>query len=90
MTTSSYDPIAARFAKACADARRHLWAQMEQHGLREADGWKIAESIRAVQGGSELVMRPLHLRLQAPPWLECVVAIDEDTTAIESNCTPEA
>ena len=88
--TTSYDPVAARFAQACSEARRHLRAQMEQHGLHESDGWKIAESIRAVQGGSELVMRPLHLRLQAPPWLECVVAIDEQTTAVETNCVPDA
>jgi hypothetical protein len=78
--------IAARFAKACAEARADLLRQMEEAGLRASEGWKIVETLRQVAGGSELVMRPLHLHKPSPPDLECVVKIDLDTAAIDSSC----
>ena len=80
--------VAARFAQACAEARIYLRRQMEELGLHERDGWKIVETVRQVAGGSQLVMRPLHLRLAAPPDLECVVALDLASTTIDSNCAP--
>ena len=80
--------IAAQFAKACAEARAHLLRLMEEAGLHARDGWKIVESVRQIRGGSELVMRPLHLHKVAPPELECVVKIDMDASAIDSNCAP--
>jgi hypothetical protein len=80
---------ASHFAKACAQARLHLRKEMEARGLHEADGWKIVESMRPARGGSELVLRPLHLHRLAPPDLECVVAIDEDAASIDVDCTPE-
>jgi len=43
------------------------------------------ETVRDCVGGSELVMRPLHMHLQAPDDLECVVRIEEDSS-IDSNC----
>jgi hypothetical protein len=85
---SSDSQAVARFAKSCAEARVHLRRLMEERGLRERDGWTIAESIRHVGGGTQLVMRPLHLRLTAPDDLECVVTIDEDSTTVDSNCAP--
>jgi hypothetical protein len=86
---STHDSVAAkRFAKACADARAHLRREMEARGLYEKDGWMIVETVRQADGGSELVMRPLHLRKTAPPDLECVVSIDEDSTRVDMNCTP--
>ena len=81
-------PASARFAKAIAEARAHLWREMEARGLYERDGWKLLEQVRASGGGSELVLRPLHLRKQAPGDLECVVAIDEDAKSIDVDCTP--
>ena len=80
---------ARRFARACEEARAHLRKEMEARGLHERDGWKIVESTRPTAGGSELVMRPLHLHKLAPPDLECVVAIDEDATSIDVDCKPE-
>ena len=80
---------AARFAKACEEARAHLRKEMEARGLHERDGWKIVETMRHARGGgSELVLRPLHLHELAPPDLECVVAIDEDARSIDMDCTP--
>lgn len=81
--------IAARFALACTEARAHLRRLMEERGLHERDGWKIVESVRQVQGATELVMRPLHLYEPAPDDLECVVAIHEQSTLVDSSCTPE-
>lgn len=78
--------LAARFAKACADARAYLLREMEAAGLHASEGWKIVETMRQVAGGSELIMRPLHLHRPSPPGLECVVKIDLDTTAIDSTC----
>ena len=80
--------VAARFAKACADARAYLLQQMEEAGLHASDGWKIVETMRQVAGGSELVMRPLHMHEPSPPGLECVVKIDLDTASIDSTCGP--
>ena len=78
--------VAARFAKACAEARETLLRQMEEAGLHARDGWKTLETMRQVAGGSELVMRPLHLHKPSPPDLECVVKIDLDTASIDSTC----
>jgi hypothetical protein len=58
---------------------------MDARGLLKADGWEIMETVRDFGRGSELVMRPLHLHLEAPPDLECVVLIEEDSY-MESNC----
>ena len=79
--------VAAEFADACAKARQHLRAEMEKLGLHVADGWMIAESVRAVQGGSEVVMRPSHLYYEPPAGVECVVAIDL-VSEIDATCTP--
>jgi hypothetical protein len=87
--SSTHDFNAARrFAKACADARTHLRREMEARGLHERDGWLIVETVRQADGGSELVMRPLHLRLNPPDDLECVVSIDEDSSEVDVDCTP--
>jgi hypothetical protein len=61
---------------------------MQRLGLLEADGWRIAEFIRECAGGSELVLRPLHLRLAPPEGLECVVRIEEETLSLDTQCSP--
>ena len=86
MSHSTDAVLAARFARACAVAREHLSRQMEERGLHSRDGWKIVEAVRQVAGGSELVLRPLHMHLPSPDDLECVVAIDMASTTIDSNC----
>ena len=88
MTDARDAAIAARFAKACAEARRHFWALMAARGLYEKDGWRILESIRQVEGGSQLVMRPMHLHLDPPGDVECIVEIEEDSAHVDTHCTP--
>lgn len=77
--------LAQTFAERCAEARAYLWREMNALGLREEDGWRIAETVRANGLRTELVMRPLHLHLAAPDGLECVVEIDENEV-IDSHC----
>ena len=79
--------LAQSFAERCAAARAYLRREMEQRGLREEDGWRIVESMRATGMRTELVMRPLHMHLPSPDGLECVVEMHEDES-IESNCEP--
>jgi hypothetical protein len=72
-------------------AERYLWREMQQLGLLRADGWSIVEFTREAAGGTEIVLRPLHLRLPSPPGLECVVGIVEETARIQTECrNPEA
>ena len=78
--------LAAAFAAKCEEARRMLRGHMEARGLFEKDGWRINESIRHRQGRTELVLRPIHLRLDAPDGLECVVGIDEPGHKITADC----
>jgi hypothetical protein len=54
-------------------------------GLRARDGWKVTEVMREARGGTELVLRPLHLRLDAPDGLECVIWICGDSGAVDSS-----
>ena len=68
-------------------AQEHLWEEMEKRGLRRADGWSIVELTREGRGGTEIVMRPMHLRLTTPEDIECVVAIVEDTAGIQMQCS---
>lgn len=88
MSTPLESALASTFAERCAQARAHLRREMEACGLHARDGWGIAERIRGTGGRTELVMRPLHLYLEPPEGLECVVEIDEDAT-IDVNCEPE-
>ena len=78
--------LAAAFAAKCEEARAMLRRHMEARGLFEQDGWRINESIRHRLGRTELVMRPIHLRLNAPAGLECVVGIDEPGHTITADC----
>ena len=80
--------VAATFSERCHAARGHLLKTMEALGMREKDGWRIAESVRQVRGGSELVLRPLHLYLNAPPDMECVVWIADGGNDIDMSCQP--
>ena len=59
-------------------ARIMLRREMEARGLGEKDGWKIDEQLRNVVGGTELVLRPIHMREHAPEDLVYVVAINEE------------
>lgn len=78
--------LAAAFAAKREEARATLLAHMHERGLRETDGWRINESIRHREGRTELVMRPIHMRLDAPRDLECWVAIEEPGLDITVDC----
>ena len=79
--------LARSFAAQCEEARAYLRREMRARGLRDEDGWRIAETLRSVGRRTELVMRPIHLHLPAPDGLECVVEIHENE-AIDSHCEP--
>jgi hypothetical protein len=79
--------IATTFSEKAHAAREHLWKMMQAVGMSAAAGWRIVESVRAVQGGSELVLRPLHMYLMAPDEMECVVWIDGGGTQVEMECS---
>ena len=78
--------IAALFSAKREEARATLRYHMDKRGLREGDGWRISESIRHREGKTELVLRPIHLRLDSPVDLECIVTIDEPGLAISTHC----
>lgn len=78
--------LSAKFAEKLQHAHDYLRAEMRNLGLLEEDGWKIAEIIRERDGGSELVLRPVHLRLEPPDGLECVVWFIEQPARIGAEC----
>ena len=80
--------LAKALAEERAKAEQHLWREMEAHGLRKADGWRIVEFTRESGGGTEIVLRPLHLYLPSPPGLECVVGVMDQPGDIHAECAP--
>ena len=80
------ESLALHFAAKRDEARAMLRRHMEERGLYERDGWSIVETLRHRDGKTELVLRPIHLRLVPPVDLECVVAIDEPGTRITADC----
>jgi hypothetical protein len=56
-------------------ARADVCAQMAALGLTERDGWRIHEEMRSVLGGTQWVLRPVHIHRDAP-GVEAVVTID--------------
>jgi hypothetical protein len=81
--------LAAEFGVKRREARATLRKHMEERGLHARDGWSIAEVVRQRAGTTELVMRPIHLRLPSPDDLECVVTIDEIGSHIDSECVAD-
>jgi hypothetical protein len=80
--------VAHAFAAKCEQARADLMKHMQDRGLLVEDGWMIGESMRQADGGSVLVMRPIHLRLPAPPDLECSCSVDEPGVTVSAQCNP--
>ena len=83
---STDDALVAAFAEKRQQARVTLRRRMDTRGLLERDGWRIDEAIRHRDGRTELVLRPIHLRLPLPHDLECIVAIDEPGSNVTSDC----
>ena len=81
------DQLSAALSAEIAKAEAYLWSEMQRMGLRREDGWKITQSTRDGRGGSEIVLRPIHLRLPTPDGLECVVHIVESGTSVDTECS---
>lgn len=77
----------AAFAERYRAAKAFLRGEMDRLGLLESQGWRISETHRDGRRGSEIVMRPIHLRLPSPDDLECVVWVDESGEA-DAECSP--
>ena len=77
----------AAFAERYRAAKAFLRGEMDRLGLLESAGWRISEIHRDGLRGSEIVLRPIHLRLSAPEDLECVVWVDETGDA-DAQCSP--
>jgi hypothetical protein len=85
----SDDPsLVKEFREQRAKAEAYLWSEMERLGMYARDGWSIQEFTREREGGSELVLRPLHRVKTAPEGLECVVRIRESAPHVDSHCDP--
>ena len=82
------DETARAFAERYVAARAHLRREMDELGLLEADGWLIAEHSREADGGSQVVLRPLHRHLPSPPGVECIVWVNQTGTSVEAECMP--
>lgn len=80
--------LSARFAEKMREAHAYLRDEMNKLGLLEENGWRIAEVVRECPGGSELVLHPVHSRLDSPKGLECVVWFIEEPARVGSECMP--
>jgi hypothetical protein len=81
--------ITEQFARHRADIEAQLWRLMEERGMTREGGWKIAEFTRDTRGGTEIVLRPMHLWHDSPYDLECVVLMRQEDGVVESGCTIE-
>ena len=80
--------LAAQFGDKVRHAQTYLRSEMERLGLLEEDGWKIRQVTRDRRdGGTEMVLRPFHLRLTPPDGLECIVWVSAEPT-VDSECAP--
>jgi hypothetical protein len=70
----------------CENARKALREHMTRRGLLEANGWKIYEFTRQVEGGTELVLRPVHTAQSSPEELECTCRIQEPGSQAIAEC----
>jgi hypothetical protein len=80
------DHLFSEFAGRCEEARAALRRHMSDRGLREQDGWSIHEFTRQMEGRTQIVMRPIHRRLDAPLGLECNCEIDEPGSQTSADC----
>lgn len=83
------DQFADQFAEERVAAETHLWRRMEERGMTRDGGWKVVEFTRDTRGGTELVLRPMHLWHESPYDMECVVWVRNEDGLVEASCTPE-
>src|SRR4051812_32515134 len=82
--------LSAALSEQRAKAEAQLRREMEALGLYEKDGWRIVDFTREVAGGTQLVLRPLHLSLASPAGIQCVVDIVEDDGRLHVKSGREA
>jgi hypothetical protein len=80
--------LAVEFGDKMRHAQAYLRSEMRRLGLFEEDGWKIIQDTRERSTGTEMVLRPFHLKLDAPEGLECVVWISPEQPEVDSECAP--
>lgn len=83
------EQFAEQFARQRAAAESQLWKSMDERGMTREGGWRVAEFTRESRGGTELVLRPLHLWHDSPYDLECVIAMTDAGGKVDSSCAPE-
>lgn len=81
--TGLYPELTAK----CEKAREALREHMATRGLLEGNGWKIYEFTRPIEGGTELVLRPVHTAHPTPEELECTCRIEEPGAEPVTECT---
>lgn len=79
--------LSVRFTDKVQHAHEYLQSEMKRLGLLEEDGWKIVQVTREGRGGTEMVLRPFHSKLEAPEGLECIVWISAEPK-VDSECAP--
>lgn len=84
----SRDEEARELALRRAAAEQQMWTRMEERGMTREGGWRIAESTRDTRGGTELVLRPMHVWHESPYDMEHVYFV-KASDAVESSVTPE-
>ena len=80
--------LARELSRERENAERLLWVEMERHGMRREDGWRIVEFTREAGGGTEIVLRPLHLYRPSPEGMECIVGILDEEGVVHARCEP--
>ena len=70
----------------CEKAREALREHMARRGLLEGDGWKIYEFTRPFEGGTELVLRPVHTSHSTPDELECTCRVEHPGENAIAEC----
>src|SRR5512144_3041799 len=79
--------LSERFSDKVQQAHAYLESEMKRLGLFREDGWKIIQVTREGRGGTEMVLRRFHFKLEPPEGLECVVWISA-VPAVDSECAP--
>ena len=80
------EDLSRRFALRCSEARAAVRKHMLERGLLEENGWTICEFTRESDGKTELVMRPIHRKLNPPSEFECACIIDTRKLDASSEC----
>jgi hypothetical protein len=77
MEQEPIDSLASELAARIESARGELLARMRALGLDPVDGWRVREEIRSTMSGTVVVLKPVHMRLDAPD-IEATVQIGHD------------